>query len=60
LSRLLLFFLVIRVHFFVDEVDDGVLWVNKFSTPGLQEVVFAWSAEGCAFSCSVLAFSEIF
>jgi hypothetical protein len=36
LSRLLLFFLVIRVHLFVDEVDNGVLRVNKFSAPGLQ------------------------
>jgi hypothetical protein len=54
------FFLVIRVHFFVDEVDNGVLRVNKFSIPGLQEVVFAWGAGGCAFICSVLAFLEIF
>jgi hypothetical protein len=60
LSRLLLFFLVIRVHLFVDEVDNRVLWVNEFSAPGLQEVVFARGAGGCAFSCSVPAFSEIF
>jgi hypothetical protein len=44
----------------VDEVDNGVLRVNEFSTPGLQEVVFAQGAGGCAFSCSVPAFSEIF
>jgi hypothetical protein len=57
--RLLLFFLVIRVHS-VDEVDNGVLRVNELSAPGLQEVVFAWSAGGCAISCFVLAFPEIF
>jgi hypothetical protein len=44
----------------VDEVDNGVLRVNKFSAPGLQEVVFAWSAGGHTISCFVLAFSEIF
>jgi hypothetical protein len=60
LSRLVLFFLVIRVHLFVDEVDNGVLRVNEFSDPGLQEVVFTRGARGCAFSCSVPAFLEIF
>jgi hypothetical protein len=54
------FFLEIRVHFSVDEVDNGVLWVDEFSIPGLQEVVFARGTGSCAFSCSVLAFSEIF
>jgi hypothetical protein len=44
----------------MDEVDNGVLWVNEFSAPGLQEVVFARSAGGCAISCFVPAFSEIF
>ena len=53
-------FLVIRVHLFVDEVDNGVLRVNEFSAPGLQEVVFARSAGGCAISCFVSAFPEIF
>jgi hypothetical protein len=53
------FFLVIRVHSSVDEVDNGILWVNEFSAPGLQEVVFARSAGGCAIFCFVLAFSEI-
>jgi hypothetical protein len=60
LSRLLLFFLVIRVHSSVDEVDNGVLWVNEFSAPDLQEVVFAWGAGGCAICCLIPAFSEIF
>jgi hypothetical protein len=60
LSRLLLFFLVIRVHSSVGEVDNGVLWVNELSAPGLQEVVFARGAGGCAICCLVLTFSEIF
>jgi hypothetical protein len=54
------FFLVIRVHFFGDEVDNGVIRVNEFSTSSLQEVVLALGAGGCAFSCSVPAFLEIF
>jgi hypothetical protein len=44
----------------VDEVDDGVLRVNELSAPGLQEVVFARSDGGCAISCFVPAFPEIF
>jgi hypothetical protein len=44
----------------VDEVDNGVLWVNEFSAPGLQEVLFARIAGGCAISCFVPAFPEIF
>jgi hypothetical protein len=44
----------------LDEVDSGVLRVNQFSAPGSQEVVFVRGAGGCAFSCSVSAFSEIF
>jgi hypothetical protein len=60
LSCLLLFFLVIRVHFSVDEVDNRVLRVDEFSALGWQEVVFSRSAGGCAISCFVLAFSEIF
>jgi hypothetical protein len=43
----------------VDEVDKRVLRGNEFSTPGLQEVVFAWSAGGCAISCFVPTFPEI-
>jgi hypothetical protein len=44
----------------VDEVDNGVLRVNEFSAPGLQEVVFVRSAGGCAISCFVPAFPGIF
>jgi hypothetical protein len=44
----------------VDEVDNRVLWLNEFSAPGLQEVVFARGTEGCAFSYSIPAVSEIF
>jgi hypothetical protein len=54
------FFLVIRVHSSVDEVDNGVLRVNEFSAPDLEEVVFARGARGCTICCLVLAFSEIF
>jgi hypothetical protein len=53
------FFLVIRVHFSVEEEDIGVLWVDGSSAPGSLEVVFAWSAGGCAFSCFAPAFPEI-
>jgi hypothetical protein len=59
MTGLCFFFLVIRVHSFVDEVDNGVLRVNEFSAPGLQVVVFARSAGGCAISCFVPAFPEI-
>jgi hypothetical protein len=44
----------------MDEVDNGVLRVNELSAPGLQEVVFAWSAGGCAISSFVPVFLEIF
>jgi hypothetical protein len=44
----------------MDEVDNGVLRVNEFSAPDLQEVVFARGTGGCAICCLVLAFSEIF
>jgi hypothetical protein len=44
----------------VDEVDNGILWVNEFPALDLQEVVFARGAGGCAICCLVLAFSEIF
>jgi hypothetical protein len=53
------FFLVICVHSSVDEVDNRVLWVNEFSAPGLQEVVFARSAGGCTIFFFVPAFSVI-
>jgi hypothetical protein len=43
----------------VDEVDNEVLRVNEFSSPGLQEVAFARSAGGCAISWFVPAFPEI-
>jgi hypothetical protein len=43
----------------MDEVDNGVLWVNEFSALGLQVVDFARSAGGCAISCFVLAFPEV-
>jgi hypothetical protein len=53
------FFLVIRVHFSVEELESGILRVDGSSTPGLQEVVFARSAGGCAFSCFAPTFLEI-
>jgi hypothetical protein len=56
---LFLFFLVIRDHFSVDEVDNGVLRVNEFSAPVLQETFFARGAGVCAISCFVPAFPEI-
>jgi hypothetical protein len=43
----------------MNEVDNRVLRVNEFSAPGLQEVVFARSAGGCAISCFFPTFSEI-
>jgi hypothetical protein len=54
------FFLVIRVHFFVGEVDNRVLWVDGPSAPSLLKVVFARSAGGCAFPCFAPTFPEIF
>jgi hypothetical protein len=53
------FFLVIRVHSFVGEVDNGVLRASEFPALDLQEVVFVWGAGGCAVRCLVLAFLEI-
>jgi hypothetical protein len=50
---------VICVHLSVEEVDNGVLWVDGPSAPGLQKVVFARSAGGCAFSYFAPAFPEI-
>jgi hypothetical protein len=43
----------------MEEVDNGVLRVDGPSAPGLQEVVFARSAGGCAFSCFAPAFPEL-
>ena len=51
---------MIRVHFSVDEVGNGVLRVKEFFALGLQEVVFARGAGGCAISWFVLAFLENF
>jgi hypothetical protein len=51
---------VIHVHFFVGEVDNGVLRVDGPSAPSLLKVVFAQSAGGCAFSCFAPIFPEIF
>jgi hypothetical protein len=50
------FFLVIRVHSFMGEVDNGVLRASEFSALNLQEVVFVWGAGGCAIRCLVPAF----
>jgi hypothetical protein len=54
------FLLVIRVPFFVGEVDNEVLRVDGSLAPSLLKVVFARSAGGCAFSCFALIFSKIF
>jgi hypothetical protein len=53
------FFLVIRVHSFVGEVDNGVLRASEFLALDLQEVVFVWGIGGCAICCLVLAFPGI-
>jgi hypothetical protein len=53
------FFLVICVHSFVGEVDNGVLRASEFLAPDLQEVVFIWGAGGCAICRLVLAFMGI-
>jgi hypothetical protein len=49
---------VIRVHVFVEEVDNGVLRVDGPSAAGLQEGVFFRGTGGCAFSSFALAFPE--
>jgi hypothetical protein len=41
LGSLASFFLVIRVHSFVGEVGNRILWACKFLILDLQEVVFA-------------------
>jgi hypothetical protein len=53
------FFLVIRVHSFMGEVDNGVLRVSEFSALDLQEVIFVWGAGGCAIRRLALAFLGI-
>jgi hypothetical protein len=52
------FLLVIYVHVSVEEVDSGVLWVDRPSAPGLQEGVSVLSVGGHAFSCFAPAFPE--
>jgi hypothetical protein len=47
------------VHVSVEEVDNGVLWVNGPSVPGLQEGIFVRSVGGCVFSCFAPIFPEI-
>jgi hypothetical protein len=44
----------------MDEVDNGVLWVNEFLDLDLQEVVFDRGVGGCAIYCFVPVFPEIF
>jgi hypothetical protein len=51
---------VIRVHFFVGEVDNRVFRVDGPSAPSLLKVVFARSAGGCAFPYFAPTFPEIF
>jgi hypothetical protein len=42
------FFLAIRVHSFVGEVDSGVLRVSEPSAPGFLKAIFFRKAGGCA------------
>jgi hypothetical protein len=42
----------------VEEVDNGVLWIDGPSAPGLQEGVYVQGTGGCAFSCFAPAFPE--
>jgi hypothetical protein len=49
---------VIYVHVSVEEVDSGVLRVDRPSAPGLQEGVFVRGTGGCAFFYFTLAFLE--
>jgi hypothetical protein len=53
------FYLVICVHSFVGEVDNGVLRASEFPALDFQEVVFIWGAGGCAVRCLVPAFLGI-
>jgi hypothetical protein len=50
---------VIRVHSFVGEVDNRVLWAEGPSAPILPGVIFFRSAGGCIFSCLAPIFSEV-
>jgi hypothetical protein len=51
---------VIRVHFSIGEVDNGVLRVDGPLAPSLLKMVFPRSAGGCASSCFTPIFSDIF
>jgi hypothetical protein len=51
---------VIYVHFFVGEVDSGVLRADGPSAPSLLKVVSSRGAGGCAFSYFAPIFLEIF
>jgi hypothetical protein len=51
---------VIRVHFPVGEVDNGVLRVDGPSALSLPKVIFSRSAGGCAFPYFAPIFSETF
>jgi hypothetical protein len=42
------FFLAIRVHSFVEEVDCGVFRVSELSAPDFSETIFFRRAGGCA------------
>jgi hypothetical protein len=42
------FFLAIRVHSFVGEVDSGVFRVSELSAPGFPKTIFFRRAGGCA------------
>jgi hypothetical protein len=59
LETLASLFLVIRVHSFVGKVGSGVLRAGKFLIFGLQEVIFARGAGGCAVRCLAPAFLGI-
>jgi hypothetical protein len=59
LGTLAFFFLVIRVHSLVGEVDNGVLQASELPALVLQEVVFVRGAGGCAICRIVPAFPEI-
>jgi hypothetical protein len=43
-GTLVSFFLIICVHTFVGEVDNGVLRASELPALDLQEVIFVWGA----------------
>jgi hypothetical protein len=51
------FFLAIRVHSFIGEVDSGVLQVSGPSAPGLLKAIFLGALE-VAFFLSLLRYSR--